>query len=113
MGLFNSKEEKERERSLDARVKGWNLFPGNLEEFNQLKGVEHMIMDIDSPQKYVSQQWNNYREMCHRLVEEGCVALIHYVPSQRVTVITEMCVEIGGYGVPVKRTLFNLRHTHV
>lgn len=102
MGLFNSEEKKERERLLDFKVKKWDLFPGNLEEFNQFKGIEHIIMDTDLPQKYVSQQWDGYREISRRLVEEGCVALIHYVPMPRVSMTTHDS-GMGGYGVPVKR----------
>lgn len=102
MWPFKPREQKEIENSLDAKFDQMELFLGTLEEYNRFKGVEHVIMDTQCNGKFVSKYECSYREMRHRLVEEGCTALIHYVHGQ-IIMTNYGDMRVGGYGVPVKR----------
>lgn len=104
MGLFKSREEKERIKEgmeLEQRISALDKYPGNLAEYNILKGVEHIPIDLNQPEKWVQvlgTDRNPDYNVFPLLFQEGCVGFIHYVPIQNTYMHSS-----GGYGVPVKR----------
>ncbi len=105
MSLSNTREEA---ASLDARFNELDCFLGDLAEYNQFKGVEHVIMDTGRVAKFVYAVYSHDRELRHKLLCDGCVGLIHCVPHQTSLISGDKMslnekIQFGGYGVPVKR----------
>lgn len=88
MGLFSrTKEEIERNKKnidLLSKVQELDLFMGSLEEYNKFKGNEYEIMDTNKRKKFVryGPDSNELNEL-GRLMEEGCEALIHFIPADK------------------------------
>lgn len=116
MGLFKSKEEKQREireqerlvaeqSKLEAKIRSLNRYPGSLSEYNSLMNEEYEIMDTSIPRKFVfvddQSNVNEQREteLLKKLIDEGCTGLIRYVP----VAYTAVCCNNFGYGVPVRK----------
>lgn len=46
-------ETEDSERILLARMRGIEIFPGNLEEYERMKGKEYEIIDVPGSRKYL------------------------------------------------------------
>lgn len=91
LDFFKSDEQIVIERG----VRSLDLFPGNLREYCELKGVEYVIMDTGRPEKFVNPgYYSNDVRLIEQLVSKGCVALIHYHPPDFTVA--------SGFAVPVK-----------
>lgn len=90
---------------LEEKVHQLDLFVGNLEEYNSLKGVKHVLMDTGISEKYI---WVgvlscDYRyDLWEKLISEGCVGLIHYV-AHTTHENPNLFHPPRGYGMPVKK----------
>lgn len=92
--------------SLENRIKELKLFPGSLSEYDSKTGEEHIIMDTGRREQFVQVVGKSHPNLPNleysllsRLLDEGCVGIIRYVPFQR----TADLHAVGGYGIPVKR----------
>lgn len=97
MGIFKSPAEKELERRLDEL----DRFTGSLEEYNALKGSEHVIMDTKIAQKYVYIDAEKRRNisLLQQLLNKGCTGFIRYMSLSN----NAYGGIFGGHGIPVKK----------
>ena len=98
---------KELTERLEIKKKIGELdrFPGPLSEYNELKDEKYTIMDTERREKYVYLDGWKSQQMVEdatlkKLVQGGCVGVIHYVPLYPTT---SNGGTNGGYGIPVKK----------
>ncbi len=76
--------EQIRLESIAQAIDNMDKFPGNLEEYNKFKGIEHSIIDTGLPDKLVHISSNLLRgsnlDYCwlEKLISSGCKGFIYY-----------------------------------
>lgn len=105
-----------QELDLENRMKRIEVFPGNLYEFERLKGKNYTIIDVQGQTKYISGGVTDYEELGEPYL------LLFFWPSRYRTILRK-AVELGAEaivehkqdnpgtiflyetGIPVKRSL--------
>ena len=95
MGLFESAARKE----LRKRMEPIDRFPGNLSDYNSMKGTEYEIIEPDGGLKfvYLPESPATQPELLKKLLAKECVGFIYY----KEFTLQYMSVA-GGHGVPVR-----------
>jgi hypothetical protein len=88
------RQKEQHQADLEARMAKIELFPGNLAEYNTLKGEEYEIIDLHRQVQFI---YGDKEHMLNRLVEFGADAAIHY------NIISLWTVPPDYSGVPVRR----------
>ena len=105
MGIFSDRIEREK---LEQILSNMDKFCGSLEEYNDLKGQEYIIIDTKKPEKYVylvSLDRKENRELIKKIINQGCEGFIRYAPPFEVDNGHSLFTQNnygGGYGIPVK-----------
>ncbi|MDP3956676.1 MAG: hypothetical protein Q8P97_01635 [bacterium] len=93
--------EEVKKKDYKVIVEELTTFPGFLEEFNQLTGCEHVILDTGKIDKEVAFRTKRLtkggevdQDLILNLVERGCVGFIHVRESER----TERYATLGPRG---------------
>ena len=91
--------------TLEQRVAALDRYPGNLTDYNELKGEKYEQIELKGSLKYVLVDQNRNYSLLKELLDQGCVGVIYYVPRQASFVNAFSSMYIGGYGIPVKKIL--------
>ncbi|MBI1968692.1 hypothetical protein HYS49_02175 [Candidatus Woesearchaeota archaeon] len=114
--LAHAKNDEEEQKILNETIRaiwGWSQlldrFPGNVAEYNAVRGEQHEIISFEGKfpivhvDIYRTQDWY----LLDHLMKSGvCVGLVHYVPPQVIEIHVDshsQFTAIGGYGVPVRK----------
>ncbi len=102
---------EQAEQDLEGRMSNIDLFPGSLEEYEQLKGAEYTIIDVQGNKKYLrgdllefkhlrdpTGDRKLYHEIVQKTLELGGDAIIRY------TIVNNTAIAYSEMGIPVKKS---------